>query len=161
MTNRNRRPLKWFTTSQDFTNLVSNAQTNLFLYGTSSSVAEGVKGSTITRMIVDLTCAPIAVSQRVQLFWGIAIINADARAAGAFPEADDPGDRADWLARGRLQSTSGNLSNRSEWDQVRLDLHSQRIMRGAEDELHLVLDAIGSGFTLDFSAYIRVLMKLP
>ena len=120
-----------------------------------------VKGATVTRMLLDIRLEASSLAQQVQCHWGIVIVNADARAAGAFPDADDLGDRADWLVRGHLRTVQDSLSDASQWDRVKADLRAQRVLRSEESELHLIMDAGSDGFTMVWSAYIRVLMKLP
>ena len=160
MTARNRRPLQWFTSQTDFQNLVGNAQTNLTLFNTGSSVAQPVKGATVTRMIVELMMKGVSLAQDLYLFWGVAVVNGDARAAGAFPDADDITDRANWLMRGRMYTIHDSLTDGSQVARREYDLHSQRVFRNAEDELQLVLDN-GNANTLAWAAFIRVLMKFP
>ena len=99
-------------------------------------------------MIIDLRLAADSVAQRVQLLWGIVVVNADARAAGAFPDADDMTDRADWLVRGKMETIQDSLSDASQWDRVSLDLRAQRILHSEEAELHLIIDSVGTGFIL-------------
>ena len=114
----------------------------------------------MTRTIVDLTCRANSVSQVVEMFYGIVVVNADARAAGSFPEADDMSDRPDWLVRGRMTTVTDSLFDSSQWHRVRLDLRSQRVLRSEEDELHVVIDNATAN-DLSWSAFVRVLMKMP
>ena len=85
-------------------------------------------------------------------------MNADARAAGAFPEADDVSDRAGWMVRGVLRGKNSDLSDSSQTVHRSLDIRSQRVMRNEEDELQLVLDAFTPN-ALEWAADIRVLVK--
>jgi hypothetical protein len=157
---RNRRGFEWFSSDIDFADLAGDGQTNLLLYNAIGQGARFVKGATVTRMIIDLRMRANAVAQTVILFWGIVVVNADARAAGAFPEADDLTDRADWLIRGKMQTIQASLSDSSQWDTVKLDIKSQRVLRAEEDELHLILDSRGAN-VLEWTAFIRVLMRMP
>ena len=156
------RQVMWITREQIVTNLASGAITNLGLY--SIGIHGGTlfkKGSTITRMLVDLIVSPDAVAQRVRLYWGIVVVNADARAAGAFPDPEDVTDRPSWLVRGRAEVMADSISDASQWKRIELDLRSQRIMRSEEDELQLILSAATTGFVLNFSAFIRILVRMP
>ncbi len=87
-------------------------------------------------------------------------MNADARAAGAFPDADDMSDRPGWMVRGRLQNIMLNVQDSSQWTRLHLDLRGQRRLRSEEDELQLILDS-SAGFTVEWSPFIRVLVKWP
>ncbi len=161
MTTRNRRVLQWFTSNQNNTALLSDTQQNLLLYNAIVQGPRFIKGATVTRILLDLVIEADSVAQRNTMFWGIAVVNADARAAGAFPEADDVSDRAGWLGRGKLEVEQASLADSSQWGRTKLDLRSQRVLRNEEEELHLIIDAAATGFTLNWSAYVRVLMRLP
>ncbi len=150
--------MEWFTSSVSFANLNSGAQTNLTLYNATVVGARFVKGATVTRMLVDIIVRSDSVAQDNRLFWGITIVNADARAAGAFPEAADFSDRPGWLGRGLINNKQSDLSDSSQWSREKLDLRSQRILRNEEDELQLILENGGSNI-LEFTAYVRTLMK--
>ena len=155
-----RRPFEWYTANQFFTNLAANAQGNLLIYNAIQHGVRGIKGATVTRLLVDIELQPDSVGQNVVMFWGITMVNADARAALAFPEADDPADRADWLGKGRLQTSSSDLFDGSQWHRVHRDLRAQRVFHSEEDELHLIVDS-GTVNVLTWSAFIRVLIRLP
>ena len=156
-----KRSFEWFTTDTGFQSLASAAQTNLTLYSATLVGARFIKGATVTRMLLDLRLRSDSVAQLVEAYFGILPVNADARAAGAFPDVDDASDRAGWLYRAKFRTIQDSLSDSSQWDTRHLDLRAQRILRTEEDELQLVVDASGSGFTLQWAAYIRVLMRMP
>ncbi len=50
-----RRETEWFTTQQGFLGLTADTQDNLTLFNAAQIGARFMKGTTITRMIVDLT----------------------------------------------------------------------------------------------------------
>ena len=75
-------------------------------------------------MIIDLRISAASVGELVTMFWGILIVNADARAVGAFPEVDDLSDRPDWMVRNRLEAKTGVVDMTDQWDWVRLDLRA-------------------------------------
>lgn len=156
-----RRETEWFGLDRTtFQALAGLAQTNETLFSATLAGARFVKGTTITRMLIDIAIRADNVAQTVQLAWGITTMNADARAAGAFPEADDPSDRAGWMVRGRLITIQASLSDASQWHRKTLDIRSQRILRNEEEELQLILDN-QSATDLNFSVYVRVLVKWP
>ena len=159
MTTRSRRPLQWYDTELEFATLAVGGQTNLLLYNAVSLGARNIKGATVTRMLLDFDLRSDSLAQLNRLRWGIVMMNADARAAGAFPDPGDPSDRAGWLARGRMNNMMTS-QDASQWTTRHHDLRSQRIFHTEEDELHLILDNNG-GFILSFSAYIRLLVRLP
>ncbi len=125
-----------------------------------SSVTSAVKGYTVTRMILDLRLKADSVAQESSLFWGIAVVNSDARASGVLPDADVMNERAGWLVRGRLTTIQDSLSDRQQQDVAQLDLRSQRVMHNDEEELLLILDSV-SAFISQWQVFVRVLMKLP
>jgi len=156
-----RRQTQWFGSRAAWSSLIASAQSNLLLYNTTSLASAPTKGTTVTRMIVTVRSRPDTIAQDVNLAWGIVVVNADARAAGAFPDPEDLGDRAGWLVRGDQLGKSANLSESSQWVITELDLRSQRILRSEQDELHLVVKNYAGATGLEWSAFIRVLMKLP
>ena len=147
MTNRNRRALQWIMREQVNSGLASGAQDNLTLYSSAIHGNRFGKGATVTRLLVDIKLAAAVVAQRNRFYWGIVVMNADARAAGAFPDPEDETDRPSWLARGRMEVVQDSLSDASQWDRALLDLRSQRIIRNEEDELQLVVTNGATGFT--------------
>ena len=162
MVTRNRRPFEWYSSRQGaFVTLASGAQTNLLLYNAISLGVRNIKGATITRIIGQLKLRADSLAQNVDLHYGIVVVNADARAAGAFPDPDDLSDRPDWMVRGLLQTVQASLSDSTQWDVAKFDLRAQRILRSEEDELHLILTAGATGFILEWSAFFRVLVRLP
>lgn len=158
MSAMNRRETEWFTLQRGYTALAAGGQTNETLINATSIGARFIKGTTITRMLLDFRMKPDSVAQQCNAFAGIVVMNADARAAGAFPEADDVSDRAGWLWRARFAPMASSLSDGSQFEVRHLDIRSQRKLRTEEDELQLVIDN-GDSFIVNWSVYIRVLVK--
>ena len=140
--------------------LAAGAQTNLLLFNDATFGGRHLEGATVTRMLVKLWLRSDALTQDNILDWGITKVNADARAAGAFPDPNDFLDRASWLVRDRMYNRQSNLSDGTQWTISHMDLRAQRILRNEEEELHLILNNSGS-FVLEWAAYVRVLLKLP
>ena len=162
MVTRNKRGLQWFTSVLSMGALSDSGQTNLPLYTVANVSAQFIKGSTVTRTLVDIRIAANSVAQRVILFCGLVVINADAASAGVFPDPGDSSDRAGWLGRWRMETIQDSLSDSSQEDHVKLDLRSQRILRAEEDEYHLIVQNLsGSSFVLNWEAYVRALIRLP
>ncbi len=155
-----RRKTQWYTTQTVFQDLAAAGQTNQLLFSAASSVTGAAKGHTVTRIIVDVGMRSNAVNQNNFMTWGIVTVNADARAAGAFPDSDELTERAGWLVRGRLLNIMDTLNESSQWTGVKLDLRSQRVIRNEDEELHLIVDNAGS-FVFEWTAFMRVLMKEP
>jgi len=153
------RRFEWFSSIIGFTALASGAQTSVNLLTNQPEATR--KGSTVTRILLNLVHKADAVAQLTEFHWGIVFIDSDAAAAGAFPEADVVSDRPDWLARGWSATIADNLSASPRWNRTILDLRMQRICRAEDDELHLILDASASGFSLDFGLFARTLVRLP
>ncbi len=160
MARGDRRPFEWYSAFIDFADLAAGSQTNMLMYNAVTHGTRNIKGATITRMLMELVVRSNSVAQDNILFWGIVIVNSDARAAAAFPEPRDVSDRPDWLARGRMQNKQSDLSDSSQWTTKTLDLRTQRIIRAEEDELHLIIDNDGS-LIFEWSAYVRTLVRLP
>ena len=155
-----RRQLAWVNARSDFATLAGGAQTNMLLFNDATFGGRHTKGATVTRILAKVWMKNNAVAQANSLAWGITIVNADARAAGAFPDPADLGDRAGWLVRDWMLGNSDSLSDASQWITTVFDLRSQRILRNEEDELHLIPENTGS-FTLQWAAFVRVLLKMP
>ncbi len=153
--------MQWFSTETPFGGLAGAAFGNLLLYNVTFQASAAVKGATVTRTIVDLRLQAGSVAQLTEVYWGIIVINADARAASAFPDPEDMSETAGWMVRGRMQVVQSDLSDRSQWDEVKMDLRGQRTLRNEKDELHLILKNGSASFTANWAAFIRVLMKLP
>ena len=150
------RATKWFETIQGFVNVAAGAQgSNDLLFNLDDA---NRRMATVTRMIIDLAMHPAAVTTIHELFWGITVETGEQFLAGVHPETDVVSD-ADWLIHGKLYSRSSDLSDSSQDDRVRLDIRAQRVLRGRRDTLVLVVDDSGSG--VSYSAFMRVLMRLP
>jgi len=161
MTQRNRRETEWFTLQRAFADLAPDGQTNETLFNAISIGGRFIKGTTITRMIIDMTFRNQTAAQDNIATWGILVMNADARAAGAFPEADDVSDRAGWMIRAQELFNAVAVASSSDWKRTFVDLKSQRLLRTEEDELQLIIDNRSGSFTFAWAAYIRVLVKWP
>ena len=154
------RVKQWFSTQQSFVTLAGNAQDDLALYNAVIHGPRFIKGATVERMIIKMLLRSPVTTQDNTLFWGIVVVNSDARAALAFPEADDMSDRPGWLVRDTLENSMSNLSDAAQWSQTKMDIRTGRILRNEEDELSLVVDN-GSANALQWAIFIRVLMLLP
>jgi len=162
MSTQQRRTMEWFTGTQGFLQLNDTLTDNFTLFNALSFGAERIKGSTVTRMIIDMILQAESVAQTVTFDWGIVTMNADARAAGAFPDPEDVSDRAGWMVRGRMRTIQSSLSDGSQWARLNLDLRSQRVLHTEETELQLIVhNSSGGAFALKWAPYIRVLMKMP
>ena len=157
MTNRNRRPTQWYESIQQDVALNAGQQAHTDLL---SNIATGNRqGSTVTRMILDIQMRPGAITVTHEIYVGIAVLNADAVGASAFPDADSVDD-TDWLFHARLISNSSNVSDGTQGDRIRMDIRSQRVLRAQQDRLILVRDNL-IGAVTTYNHFIRVLMKHP
>ncbi len=156
-----RREMEWFTGKTGFAGLTTASLTNFTLFNAISVGARFIKGTTITRILMDLTFRSPSVAQNNEASYGVLIMNADARAAGAFPNPDDVSDRAGWMFRGRGQNITSSVSDGSQWTRLTHDNRSQRVLRTEEDELQFVIETPATGFTIEWSLYVRVLVKWP
>ena len=117
------------------------------------------KGATVTRIITRVVTRPDSISELSFSHFGIAIVNADAAAAGAFPDADVETDNVRWLLRGMHINVSTSLNSPEEHRISDYDLKAQARFRSEQEELHFILDQGGFGVFLDLM--VRVLVKLP
>ena len=155
------RAMKWFTTLRDQQALPDAGQVNFNL---SASIGQSnIKGSTITRLIIDLWTAADTLGATKITDWGIAILNTDAVVAGAFPDADNENEKIDWLVRGRLVTEPPRTGSEfGQHGRQTLDIRSARIIRAEDTQVHLVADDPGAGGGGVFlSLMVRMLLKLP
>ena len=160
MTSQARRT-EWFDRVMPLTALAGSGQAGFRLYSAIDQGRQDIKGATVTRLIGKIVLYPSVVTTLVEMHWGIVVVNADAAAAVAFPDADTEADRADWMIRGWLVAKSGNISDGSQSDRVVFDTRAQRILHSEEDQLMVILDASASGVSLNFAFFIRTLIKMP
>ena len=152
------RQYQWFSIlDENDTALASGNQVEKDLLSGMST--DDRKGSTITRVIVDLVITADTLNQKTFTSYGLCMVNLDAFAAGAVPDADSNVDRADWLLRGRSRNYMTQLSGTSDAFVRSYDLRAQRVLRSEEMTLALILDH-GSGGGINFFWMSRILVKL-
>ena len=156
------RTVKWFTTLLNTQALASAGQTNFNLLA--DLAVANAKGSTVTRLIIDLMVHCDTDGSRKTMDLGVVWLDGDAVAAGAFPEADAASERVDWLMRGRMKI---HRFAAASLDMVPIaekawDIRSQRICRAERDELQMIcdLDALTVGGVF-ITGIIRTLVRLP
>ena len=118
------------------------------------------KGATVTRIILELSLAANAIDIVARTKWGIVSISEDAATAAAFPDADAALDLADWLIRGASVIVSSDVNDGSQFVRVSRDYRAQRVLRGATDETHFIIDN-ASGVQVNFDLWTRILVRLP
>ena len=152
-----RRPFQWFTRIIEGQVVAAGAQacTDL-LVGLPDA---NTKGATVTRVIMRLVTRPDTINELSHTLFGIAIVNADAAAAGAFPDADVEGDNVRWLVRGLHVNDSTSINSPEEHRISDYDLKAQARFRSEQEELHLILDQ--GSFGIRFDLLCRILVKLP
>jgi len=155
------RETNWFNLDAAFQNLGSGLTTNQTLLSDTTIGNRTIKGATVTRLIIDITIRNAVLAQNNVLYWGITKVNADARAAGAFPDPSDMNDKAGWMIRGRLQCNADSLTDPTQWVSRHYDLRAQRLFRNEEEELQLLIENSATGFTVSWTAFIRSLVKWP
>ena len=152
------RTTEWYSKDIGIATLATGLLATLELYSIADVTATEIKGSTITRTLLQIRMNSNSISQNNELFWGLVQVNADAAAAAAFPDPEDLSDRPGWLARGKMENIQSDLSDSSQWTMLSIDLRGQRIMRTEETEYFLLIRNSGA-FTLQWSAYVRTLIK--
>ena len=125
-------------------------------------------GCTITRIIGELWAYPVIsgiVSGIMRLDLGIAMIEEDALAAGAFPDPDEQNDRPGrgWLWRGMMlvQDSGGTAAGRRP-ERIQFAVRSQRKIDRAR--VRLIIDSnlvAETTFSVEIEGLIRMLCLLP
>jgi len=153
-----RRSTRWYEAIQGETTIAAGV--TVFTVLTANMPTAVIRGSTVTRMILDIRVHPVSLTTFTEVFWGVCVVNNAAVASAAVP---DPGivDSTDWLVHGRLNTRSGNLSANAGDDRVMLDIRAQRVLRATTDRLILVYHNIIGGAGAGRSHFIRTLMKHP
>ena len=152
------RAFQWFTRTTQDNSLASGGQECLNLL---TNMNTGVmKSSTITRIVLRLYTRADTVAQQTFASYGVVLVNADAAAASAFPDADIDTDNVAWLVRGMHLNSADSLPDASQFQRSDYDLRAQRVLRSAQEELHFIIDQ-GSGGGIFYSVHARVLMRLP
>jgi len=155
------RAVKWFTTM--FTDQAIASAGILPITLLDAVDQANMKGSTVTRMIIDIWGQADVLSARKRLDIGIIWIDTDAVIASALPDPEVESERADWLFRGTefYVGTSSTPANARMWPRS-WDIRSQRKCTSDLDQLMLIakVNAITSGGIL-FSGTVRVLLRLP
>ncbi len=88
MVSRGKREKQWFTSITPFNTFASGVQGSIQLFNATIHGPRFIKGATVLRTIVEMELKATAVAQLVEIFWGLVVLNSDARVAGAVPEAD-------------------------------------------------------------------------
>jgi len=155
------RAVRWFTTISQDQALSDGGQLTFNLL--SGMASTQFRGSTITRTVLTINTRADTIGATKHTWWGMVLVNADAVTAGAFPDADVETDRADWMIRGLI--TTGAPALASEFGalgMLKMDLRSQRVIRGESTELRLIFDDLGAAAGGVFVTLLaRVLVKLP
>ena len=153
------RTLRWFQTHADAQTVSSGGQSdNEVLQALGVDLR---RNATITRIILSLTIRALTIDTLCRLKYGIVSVSEDAATANAFPDADAALDLADWLWRGASVIQMSDLQDGSQYVRVEADLRAQRVLRGATDETHFIIDQDSSGATTGYDLYSRILVRLP
>ena len=153
------REVRWFQTHADAQTVTSGGQANVEVLQALS--VDQRKGATVTRIILELVLGVAQIDTKCNLKWGIVSLTEDANTAGAFPDADAALDLADWLVRGASIIKMSDVDDGSQFVRVSKDYRAQRILRGATDETHFIIDQNTSGATVNWDLWTRILVKLP
>ncbi len=151
-----RRRMQWFSEQASEAPIALSAQLTLNIL--SGLLADLAKNATITRVLLSMFITPDTIAQVSHTSFGVVLVNSDAAAAGAFPDADDMTDRVDWMMRDRSRNMVSSLSDSSQSWKREYDLRGQRVIRTEESGLYIILDqSINGGVTV--STFSRVLVK--
>jgi len=124
----------------------------------SALTSDDKKGSSIIRVIYDLSFRAVTGGAFPEIFVGYVMINGDADAAGIYPDADDPLDQPGWLGRFQVKATDG--ANRP-LERSSADLRTARKYRGAGDTWMAILDnAAAASGSIIATGLVRSLLRL-
>ena len=112
-------------------------------------------------MILYLMLRPQATNVLGSVKFGIVSVTEDAATADAFPDADIAGDEADWLFRGAAHALMSSVNEGHQLTRVHADIGTSRVLHGATDETHFIIDQDSSGMTITYALFARVLVRLP
>ena len=154
------RGFRWVTRIATGQAVSSGSQSCVDLLAPYSFVVDNLKGHTVTRIVAKIVVFPDTVDQGTHTFWGIAVVNADAAVANAFPDSDIEADNVRWLVRDFSVNRVTSLTDRSQFDGGSYDLRAQALLRSDQEELHLIVDTASGGGVI-FSMMTRVLLRVP
>ena len=115
------------------------------------------KGMTLVRMIGQIGIAPTGAGDQVEFAAGITIMEADAAAAGAYP--DPSSDNLHpwlWWVRDAPFRESGSTRNIL----YPIDVKGMRRLRSSADSFYLIVENDDSAHTLTLTVGFRMLYKL-
>ena len=153
------RQLRWFQTHADAQNVTSGGQSANQLL--SALTVDQRKGATITRILMHLVLEAQAIDTSGLVKYGICSMSEDAVTASAFPDADAALDLTDWLIRGAAVIRMSDTDDGAQLVRIEKDFRAQRVLRGATDETHFIIDQNTSGMSIVYHLYTRILVRLP
>ena len=117
-------------------------------------------GGTIKRCLGYFEIRPDAIDETGQIMRvSIITMNADAFTAGAFP--DPQTDAADFMWEGQLSATPAADVDKRDWRRMDIDIKAQRRLREFNRSLVFILHNIHTGFGLEFTFSLKVLVHVP
>ena len=154
------RAMKWYTTLVNENAISSGGFLRLPLLS-GMSIAN-MKGSTVTRMIIDIWLRPDTLSSFKILDFGILWYPQAAVDANAFPDLAIEDEKYDWLLRSRMYATGSVSGQNPIITEKHYDNGSQRICRATNDILMMLIDlnSVTAGGVF-FSMSHRGLVRLP
>ena len=116
---------------------------------------------TLVRTILDLTFAMTAAGAGGNIVVGIAMVERDAAAAGAFPDPITMGDQPGWLFRTQVSVFSSSTNDRSQAVPLFRDLKGRRKFPGEDQTLNLIFDPGTLTSAVNVDGLVRLLMMRP
>ena len=158
------RARQWITTLRNNQALIPGVGIEFDL--AADLTAGNRKGATIQRTLLELWVRNDTVNSVHHVDFGrcdwFMWIDADAAAAGGFPDPNNETEQADWLMRGRMMVVTEAINLLTPLNHRMYDLRSQRICRAENDQLMLILQTsalAGGGIFVSFLS--RVLLLKP
>ena len=150
-----RRSREWFHGKIAFS-LAAGVQ-NAIILDTGMEVEEK-KDATIVRLIIDFIAGPTGDTQLMDAAWGIALMNADAHAASAFPDPEQLDvEDTDWMWLmphvEHLRGAGAHLTTRYTFD-----LSSKRKYKDRNDILVFVTKNTSGTTALFVQGFVRMMI---
>ena len=155
-----RRRFQWYTRLYMNQPLAAGTQDCVDLLPPTVWADAQKKGATLTRLLLRINIRGQVNGQTSYTYFGVAMVNADAAAALAFPDADIEADNVAWLMRDFTLNSAGDIFDVSQHQERSYDLRGQRVWRSEQEELHCIFNQDLAGATT-ISLMSRILMRLP
>ncbi len=121
---------------------------------------QNLKGTTVTRILVDFRIRHGVTAVGNALAWGITLVDEDALTAAALPDANEESEQPGWLFRGAQNFRVSDVNDYTQEVAIKQDLKGQRKFAGNSSRLVLLVSNGGANAVF-LNGMIRLLVKKP